>query len=144
MTDALQRPRTLVLFTLAAVLAVVATVAVQLARGGEPEPAGFGSRTVQAGAVEVRMTALTLGASGARFRVELDTHAVALDLDLARAAQLRVNGRLADAGTWEGTGPGGHHREGTLRFATAVPVGASLELRITGLPAEAVATWVAP
>jgi hypothetical protein len=36
------------------------------------------------------------------------------------------------------------YREGTLRFAAAVPAGASVELRITGLPAEAVATLAAP
>ena len=90
------------------------------------------------------MTALVLDASGARFRVVLDTHTGVLDLDLAGAAELWVAGRLAGAGTWEGTGPGGHHREGTLRFTTPVPAGANVELRLTGLPADVIGAWTAP
>jgi hypothetical protein len=37
-----------------------------------------------------------------------------------------------------------HHREGMLGFAAAVPAGAGIELRITGLPGDAVGTWTAP
>jgi len=42
------------------------------------------------------------------------------------------------------TGPGGHHREGTLRFTTPVPAGANVELRLTGLPADVIGAWTAP
>jgi hypothetical protein len=52
------------------------------------------------------MTALVLDTSGAQFRLTLDTHTASLDLDLARSAQLRVAGRLTEAGTWDETGPG--------------------------------------
>jgi len=147
MATSLRRPPTLVVLAATVVLAVVATLATLAllrTRGGDPEPAGLGSRTVKAGAVEVRMTALSLDASGARFRLVLDTHSVDLGLDLASAARLRVNGSLTAAGTWEGTKPGGQHREGTLRFTSAVPAGAAVELRITGLPTDATATWTAP
>jgi len=111
---------------------------------GQGSPPGLGTRTVQAGAVEVRMTALTLDRSGAVFAVKLDTHTVALDLDVAGAAQLRVKGSTTSDASWDGSGPGGHHREGRLRFTTPVPAGAEVELRITGLPQDATGTWSAP
>ena len=31
---------------------------------------------------------------------------------------------------WEGAGPGGHHREGTLKFNAVTPTPTSIELRI--------------
>lgn len=101
------------------------------------------ARTVQAGAVEVTLTPLTLDTSGAVFRVTLDTHSVPLDLDMAASARLRINDTTANAASWDGSAPGGHHREGTLRFTTPVPTGATVELRITGLPVDAVASWTA-
>ena len=105
---------------------------------------GLPERAVQVGAVEVTLTPLTLDTSGAVFRVTLDTHSVPLDLDMATSARLRVNDTTTDEAGWDGAGPGGHHREGTLRFATPVPTGATVELRITGLPVDATATWTAP
>jgi hypothetical protein len=105
---------------------------------------GLPERTVQAGAVDVTLTPLTLDTSGAVFRVTLDTHSVPLDLDMATSARLRVNDTTTDKASWDGSGPSGHHREGTLRFTTPVPTGATVELRITGLPVDATATWTAP
>lgn len=100
----------------------------------------LGTSTVEGGPVEVRMTALPLDGSGAAFRVELDTRTVSLDL---AAARLRLNSAPAGA-TWDGQGPCGRHREGTLRFTTPVPTGATVELRITGLAQDATGTWNAP
>lgn len=102
------------------------------------------TRTAQAGAVELTLTPLTLDASGAVFQVTMDTHTMALDMDMASSSRLRVNGVAADTATWDGQGPGGHHREGTLRFATPVPAHATVELRITGLPGDATGSWTAP
>jgi hypothetical protein len=62
----------------------------------------------------------------------------------ASSARLRVNDTTVDGASWDGPGPGGHHRDGTLRFTTPVPAGAAVELRITGLPADAIASWSAP
>lgn len=112
--------------------------------GPPAEDTGSNTRTAQAGEVEVTMTAQTLNGSGAVFELALDTHAESLDLDLTSAAELRINGASGGTATWTGNGPGGHHREGTLRFATPVPSGASVELRIIRLPGEAVGTWTAP
>lgn len=134
-----------------AVIVVVALAVVALAavawwppRPDDTTASGFTERTAQAGAVEVTMTPITLDASGAVFQLTLDTHTVPLDLDMATAAQLRVNDRVTDGAGWDGQGPGGHHREGTLRFSAPVPAGASVELRITGLPTDAIASWATP
>ncbi len=136
--------RRVVVLTAVGVL-VAATVAWwALARGGDAgDSDALGTRRVQAGAVEVSMTALALDRSGAQFRLALDTHRVPLEVDLASTSQLRIDGRPAGGATWTGPGPGGHHREGTLRFATSVPAGATVELRVTGLPQDAVGTWTA-
>jgi hypothetical protein len=125
-------------------LVVIAAVAWWLSRSDDTAASGLPARVVQAGAVEVTMTPLTLDASGAVFRIELDSHSVELDLDIAASAQLQINGSTAGGATWEGQGPGGHHREGTLRFTTPVPPSAGVELRITGLPTEPIGSWDAP
>src|SRR5215207_654427 len=98
-----------------AVIALVALAAVAwwLSRPDDTTASGFTERTVQAGAVDVTMTPITMDASGAVFRLTLDTHTVPLDLDMSAAAQLRVNDRVTDGAGWDGQGPGGHHREGT-------------------------------
>ncbi|WP_084965417.1 hypothetical protein [Thermoactinospora rubra] len=109
----------------------------------DPAPRALATRTVQAGEVEVRMTPLSLDSTGARFQITLDTHTVELNSDPA-AARLLVNGAPAGGATWTGSAPGGHHRTGTLAYATPIPSGATVELRIGGLPREAVGTWIAP
>lgn len=78
------------------------------------------------------------------FRVQLDTHSVPLDLDLASSAHLRVDATDGGRASWDGSAPGGHHREGTLAFTTPVTSGANVVLTITGLPADAVGSWTAP
>ncbi len=135
------RWRTIAVVTTAA-LVVLAGIAWWVTRSDDAS--GLPVRSVQAGAVEVTLTPLTLDTSGAVFRVELDTHTVPLDLDMAASARLRVNDSTADGARWNGQGPGGHHREGTLRFIVPVPAGANVELRITGLPTDVIASWSAP
>ena len=146
MTKRIRLPSRRTLLLLSAGLALLVATGLTLLRtiSDNANTADLGTQSATAGSVEVRMTALVLDASGAQFRLALDTHTASLDLDLARAAQLSVDGRLAKAGTWDGAGPGGHHREGTLRFTTAIPAGARVELRLTGLPGEAVGVWNVP
>ena len=138
------RRRTMLLVALTALLAIGLGWWTLQPRANTATPLGVEAQTVQAGAVEVRMTPLTMDRSGASFDLVLDTHTVPLDLDLTGAAQLRINGDPAGAPAWDGPGPGGHHREGTLRFTAPIPPGATVELRITGLPQDAAATWTAP
>jgi hypothetical protein len=65
------------------------------------------------------------------FNVVLDTHSQELTDDLVKTATL-----FDDKGTrhvpisWEGAGPGGHHREGTLKFNAISPKPQNIELQI--------------
>src|SRR5262245_50124048 len=71
------------------------------------------------GGVTVAVTPLALAPGAARwdFKVVLDTHSQDLSDDLVKSAVLLdgTGGRHAPT-AWEGAGPGGHHREGVLKF----------------------------
>ena len=81
--------------------------------------------------VEVTPQNLAAGAKSWDFKVVLDTHSAELNDDLVKTATL-----LDDEGgrhvpvKWEGAGPGGHHREGTLRFNPIATASGAIELRI--------------
>lgn len=106
-----------------------------------PQPAALATKTVEAGAVTVKIDPVRIDAGGAEFKVNFDTHSVALDLDVARSAALAVGGSQWAGAAWSGAGPGGHHREGTLRFDPGGPATGPAVLTITGLPAPVTATW---
>lgn len=118
--------------------------------GGGAKPAsaangpGLATRTAKAGPVEVSITPRQISASGARFGIELDNHAVELNGDYAKTSTLTVNGRAWPNATWSGAGPGGHHRSGTLTFAAAGPATGAAELRLGGLPAPVTVRWTLP
>lgn len=86
-----------------------------------------------AGGVTVAVTPQNLAASAKSwdFKVVLDTHSGDLNDDLVKTATL-----LDDKGEryvpvqWEGAGPGGHHREGTLKFNPIAPAPSAIELRV--------------
>lgn len=133
--------------TIAAVVLLTTGALVAWVRGNTSSTADaplLEAQVVSVGGIEVTMTPVQLDEAGARFRLSLDTHSGSLDIDLPDAAELRIAGATADVGAWDGGGPGGHHREGTLRFVTPVTSGASVELRVSGLPGVAVGTWTAP
>ena len=86
-----------------------------------------------AGGVTVEVTPQNI-AGGVKtwdFKVVLDTHSGELNDDLVKITTL-----LADKGArhvpvkWDGAGPGGHHREGVLRFNAISPQPAVIELQI--------------
>lgn len=99
--------------------------------------------------VNLAVTPIELG-SAARtwsFRVVLDTHSQDLSDDLTAAAVLGDGkGREARPYAWEGAAPGGHHREGVLKFAPFDPVPDSVELRIlrSGESAPRTFRWPIP
>lgn len=66
------------------------------------------------------------------FKIVLDTHSADLNDDLVKSALLLdgAGGKFAPI-NWDGAGPGGHHREGVLRFKPLKPQPAAIELRIT-------------
>ena len=81
--------------------------------------------------VDVTPADLSPGAKSWDFKLVLDTHSQELNDDLTRTAVLldpSANSYLPVS--WEGAGPGAHHREGVLRFKPIVPRPASVELRI--------------
>ena len=102
---------------------------------------GLATREMSAGEVEVKIEPLKLDDGGAAFDISLDTHAVELEADLTLAS-LDVDGRTWPVENWSGDGPGGHHREGELRFRAAGPATGRAVLTIAELPEPAEATWV--
>ena len=106
-----------------------------------PSSAVLPTRTVEAGEVTVKIEPLRVDAGGAEFKFTFDTHSVALDLDVARSASLTVAGAAWGGASWSGDGPGGHHREGTLRFVPSGPPRGTVALGLVGLPGPVDATW---
>ncbi len=99
------------------------------------------AQTEVAGEVTVEVEPIRLDDGGAEFRVTLDTHAVALDMDMTTAAQLEVDGVSWPLSGWTGDGPGGHHRQGQLSFRPGGPATGSAHLTIGGLPAPVDMVW---
>jgi hypothetical protein len=92
------------------------------------------------GGVTVKVTPKVVapGAGEWEFAIVLDTHSADLSDDLEKSTLLRVNGRELRPIGWSGAAPGGHHREGTLKFAAPVQPAETIELRIQR-PGEATA-----
>ncbi|MDP1877467.1 MAG: hypothetical protein Q8M17_07925 [Actinomycetota bacterium] len=133
---------------LGAVIAVVIASALvwRSTSSAVPEPApgpSLSTQVVQAGEIEVTVTP-TMASGKAGFALVLDTHSVELDMDLAAAATLTVDGRDAGTASWVGQEPGGHHREGTLNFSADVGDGSILVLRLDGFAEPLEVTWPAP
>lgn len=65
------------------------------------------------------------------FKIVLDTHSADLSDDLVKSALLLdgTGGKYAPI-NWDGAGPGGHHREGVLRFKPVSPLPQAIELLI--------------
>lgn len=84
-----------------------------------PPPAQtYAAKTVAGGGVTVKVTPTSM-APGAplAFDVAMDTHSVDLTDDLLKVAVLRdEQGTEYKPTVWDGAGPGGHHRQGTLKF----------------------------
>lgn len=81
--------------------------------------------------VNVQPKDLSAGAPSWDFAVSMDTHSQDLSDDLVKSAVLAdATGREYPPLAWDGAGPGGHHRAGTLKFAPILPVPTWVELRI--------------
>jgi len=95
--------------------------------------AELGAQRSSTGGVTVAVTPQNLAASAKSwdFKVVLDTHSGELKDDLAKSAVLVVDGGGSYTPTaWQGDPPGGHHREGTLKFNAISPQPKAIELRI--------------
>lgn len=94
------------------------------------------ARTSDTGGVRVVVTPKPLapGAAVWEFQVVMDTHTKPLNENMAEVAVLVDDaGRRSTPTAWQGAGPGGHHREGLLRFAAPAEMPAAVELQISGI-----------
>lgn len=136
------RPR---LIVLAAAAVLVIAGGVVLARGQDDTPPVTGSalaaKSVTAGEITVRLEPHHVDGTGAEFRLTLDTHSEELDMDLVAGAELVVGGNQWEATSWDGDGPGGHHREGSLRFDAGGPAVGAVALSLDGFPEPVIAQW---
>lgn len=115
------------------VAALIAAASIALAAcSADDVPEGAIAEATAASAGAIDVTATPTAADGATvIRVVFDTHSVDLDFDPVEIAVLDVDGREVRATSWDGPGPGGHHREGDLTFAVqAAPKDMALELAL--------------
>lgn len=90
------------------------------------------TQTSEQTAVTVKVTPLNLQGDHWEFRVVFDTHSQELTDDLLKAAVLvTADGTQVAPAEWRGHPPGGHHREGVLRFNALKPAPATVHLRIS-------------
>lgn len=83
--------------------------------------------------VEVKPVQLTPG-QPARFEVKMNTHSVELDQDMVVVSTLvDDNGTTYQPLEWNGSGPSGHHRSGTLIFPNLKGTPKSVTLVIRGI-----------
>lgn len=83
--------------------------------------------------VTIKITPVELGKGTEtwKFQIVFDTHSGSLDDDLLAAVSLVDDkGNIYQKISWEGPGPGGHHREGTLAFNPIQPPPKYVELKI--------------
>lgn len=88
------------------------------------------------GEVEVEVTPVEISESSDlwQFKIVLTTHNVELDQDLTKVTLLFDDkGNIYQPVSWEGTPPGGHHREGILSFRSIKPQTLSLRLVIQNI-----------
>ena len=83
--------------------------------------------------VDVKPVLLARGES-AKFQVRMNTHTVDLGEDMVAVSTLEDDqGRKYQPTLWEGSGPGGHHRRGTLVFPALEGSPKSVTLVIRGI-----------
>lgn len=95
--------------------------------------AELGTRSSSAAGVTVKVTPKDVAPQAAvwQFAVVLDTHTQDLRDDLVKnAALLDARGMRHAPLAWDGAPPGGHHREGVLRFKGLGAQADSVELQI--------------
>lgn len=98
------------------------------------------------GLVEVDVTPVDVSPNSDswKFNITLNTHSVELDQDLTKIGVLVDDkGSVYQPQSWEGTPPGGHHREGVLTFSPppANPDSITLKIRGVGGVVERSFTW---
>jgi len=98
-------------------------------------------RTDEVNGITVEVSQTRVNRRGAVMTITMDTHEGALDVDLRKRSTLTVDGTRWPVASYRGDGPGGHHREGTLRFRSAGPATGLMRLTIAGLGGTAEVAW---
>ncbi|MEK7138158.1 MAG: hypothetical protein AAB787_01485 [Patescibacteria group bacterium] len=93
----------------------------------------FGTVISDEGGVEVAVTPIN-PSSGSKewlFKVDLTTHSVELGEDMTLVSELILDsGEVIRPTSWEGSPPGGHHRNGVLEFVGVSKTVSGLTLKI--------------
>lgn len=132
----LRRPRVGVLLVVLAALVVPAgTASAGVADRRLP------TRTIEVNGITVETSPRRVDDRGAVISITLDTHSGDLGVDLRKRSTLTVDGTPWPVVAYGGDGPGGHHREGTLRFRSRGPATGSMRLVIKGLGDTAKFSW---
>lgn len=106
------------------VLAALAAMVLFLNKpAAQRQPTIFETRQNNEGDVEIAVTpqTMTIG-KPVSLTVSLNTHSVPLEFELPAISALTDNeGTSLGTASWNGTPPGGHHRNGTLTFPDPLP-----------------------
>ncbi len=123
---------------IALAVTVLALCVAPLAIAQSAEAPALAAVSNDAGGVRVVITPKAIAAgSNWEFDVTMDTHTKPLDSDLTKTAVIVDDGgRHYIPLTWQGDPPGGHHRNGVLRFPAPSEQIKSFELQIQGLGGE--------
>src|SRR3989338_3825017 len=100
---------------------------------------GLETKESSAGSVSVAVMPRSLEESSATwdFEIKLNTHSEELSEDLVIVSELVDDqGRVHKPISWEGDPPGGHHRQGVLKFKPILPRPKSIELKMSKLSAS--------
>jgi hypothetical protein len=120
-------------------------LAVALAVSATAIAADLTSRKNTGQGVTVTVTPMELDtAKPISFKLVLDTHSQDLTDDVAKSSVVvDSTGRRYEPIAWEGAAPGGHHREGLLRFSSVEAGTAAIELHLqrVGESAPRVFRW---
>ena len=100
------------------IFGIVALVIVAVAVGLAVDAGAYEMRTNKEKRVRVDVKPVQLApGQPAKFEVQMNTHSEALEEDMVAVSSLKDNaGRVYQATAWQGSEPGGHHREGVLEF----------------------------
>lgn len=99
------------------------------------------TKSAEVNEITVEVTPIRVDERGAVLEVVLDTHQGDLDVNLRTRSKLTVDGTKWPVGSYRGDPPGGHHREGTLRFEPAGQPQGTLRLVINGLGEKVTLRW---
>lgn len=99
----------------------------------ESQTENFEAKTDARGPVSITVTPQVLGKDDPqwKFEVAFNTHSDSLDQDPVRVTTLVDDkGNVRKPLSWQGAGPGGHHREGALAFNAVQPIPQTVEIKI--------------